>query len=92
VRTSTTTGRRLGRLGRLSWPLVALLLLLLALLVAALADSVGGPSPGDPRPATGSACGCSVAPVPAPDVFGGMITGVPSARSGGTDTTTAKDA
>jgi serine/threonine-protein kinase len=91
VRTSTTTGRRLGRLGRLSWPLVALLLLLLALLVAAVADSVGG-SAGDPPPATGSACDCRVAPGGDPGAFGGMITGVPPARPGGTDTTTAKDA
>jgi hypothetical protein len=92
VRTSTTTGRRLGRLGRLSWPLVALLLLLLALLVAALADSVGGQSPGDPPPAAGSPCGCSVAPAQDPHVIGGMITAVPPAEQGGMNTTTAKDA
>jgi eukaryotic-like serine/threonine-protein kinase len=91
VRTSTTTGRRLGRLGRLSWPLVALLLLLLALLVAAVADSVGG-SAGDPPPATGSACDCRVAPGGDPGAVGGMMPGVPPARPGGTDTTTAKDA
>jgi serine/threonine-protein kinase len=47
-RTSTTTGVRLGRRGRLSWPLVALLLLLVGLLGAALAHAVtraDGPAP-----------------------------------------------
>jgi serine/threonine-protein kinase len=47
-RTSTTTGVRLGPLGRLSWPLVALLALLAVLLVASLVrgllGSGGGPS------------------------------------------------
>jgi serine/threonine-protein kinase len=47
-RTSTTTGVRLGRRGRLSWPLVALILLLVGLLGAALAHAVtraDGPGP-----------------------------------------------
>jgi serine/threonine-protein kinase len=39
-RTSTTTGVRLGPLGRLSWPLVALLALLAVLLVASLVRSL----------------------------------------------------
>jgi serine/threonine-protein kinase len=47
-RTSTTTGVRLGPLGRLSWPLVALLALLAVLLVASfvrsLLDDGGGAS------------------------------------------------
>jgi hypothetical protein len=50
--TSTTTGTRLGRLGRLTWPLVALILLVVALLGAALADRLtgaeGGSPPGEP--------------------------------------------
>ncbi|WP_141372083.1 serine/threonine-protein kinase [Cellulomonas cellasea] len=50
--TSTTTGNRLGKLGRLTWPLVALVLLVVALLGAALADRLtgaeGGSPPGEP--------------------------------------------
>ncbi|MFS0699965.1 hypothetical protein AB6N24_08330, partial [Cellulomonas sp. 179-A 4D5 NHS] len=50
--TSTTTGNRLGKLGRLTWPLVALILLVVALLGAALADRLtgaeGGSPPGEP--------------------------------------------
>ncbi|WP_425955531.1 protein kinase domain-containing protein [Xylanimonas sp. McL0601] len=41
-RTSTTTGLRLGPLGRLSWPLVGLLVLLVVLLLATLLSSVTG--------------------------------------------------
>ncbi|MDO8147639.1 MULTISPECIES: serine/threonine-protein kinase [unclassified Isoptericola] len=41
-RTSTTTGHRLGPLGRLSWPLLALLGLLGVLLVATLVSGSGG--------------------------------------------------
>lgn len=52
--TSTTTGNRIGRLGRLTWPLVALALLVIALLGAALADRLtgaeGGSPPGEPAP------------------------------------------
>ncbi len=44
-RTSTTTGHRLGPLGRFSWPLIALLGLLVVLLVATLV-SRGGPEDG----------------------------------------------
>ncbi|WP_166844271.1 serine/threonine-protein kinase [Isoptericola sp. BMS4] len=39
-RTSTTTGQRFGPLGRLSWPLLALLALLLVLLLATLVRSL----------------------------------------------------
>ncbi|AEG42838.1 serine/threonine-protein kinase [Isoptericola variabilis] len=42
ARTSTTTGHRLGPLGRFSWPLVALLGLLVVLLVATLVARGGG--------------------------------------------------
>ncbi|GAA2721152.1 serine/threonine-protein kinase [Cellulomonas aerilata] len=99
VRTSTTTGRRLGRLGRLSWPLVGLLALLLGLLVASIVDGVAGTGDGAP-PATGSACGCAAGLRAAADALttgdgggiGGMITDVPSAERDGMDTTTAKDA
>jgi serine/threonine-protein kinase len=42
ARTSTTTGHRLGPLGRFSWPLVALLGLLVVLLLATLLTRGGG--------------------------------------------------
>lgn len=48
-RTSTTTGHRLGPLGKLSWPLVALLGLLVVLLVATLLrGALDGGSNADP--------------------------------------------
>ncbi|GAA1980784.1 hypothetical protein GCM10009718_17110 [Isoptericola halotolerans] len=47
VRSSTTTGQRLGPLGRLSWPLLALLGLLGVLLVATLLSGVFGGDDGD---------------------------------------------
>ena len=59
VRTSTDHGRRLGRVGRWSWPLVALVALLLALLVAALTDSVGGAGQGAAATAPATACPAS---------------------------------
>jgi serine/threonine-protein kinase len=91
VRTSTTTGRRFGRLGRGSWPLLALLVLLLALLVAALADSVGGSGQGG---ATGAGpvllCGDPHGRVPSGT--DGMMVCAPVDGPGDDDTTTAKDA
>ncbi len=92
VRTSTTTGRRFGRFGRGSWPLVALLLLLVALLVAALTDTVGGS--GQDGAVAGTSLGRCV-PVPGPGPTGpdGIITPcAPPGGPDGTDTTTAKDA
>jgi serine/threonine-protein kinase len=67
-RTSTTTGQRLGPLGKLSWPLVALLGLLVVLLVATLlrggfdGDSGAAPASPDletPRPVSVIAAGDS---------------------------------
>ncbi|WP_278235917.1 serine/threonine-protein kinase [Isoptericola sp. AK164] len=56
-RTSTTTGRRLGALGRMSWPLLALLGLLGVLLAATLISGLTGGDDGEAaasttRPAT----------------------------------------
>ena len=88
-RTSTTTGRRLGRL---TWPFLALLLLLIALLGAKLADSIMGQSTGNPTPAAASsdAPGSSESLERAP--FGAMITSrAPTDSLAGAFTTTAKD-
>ena len=94
VRTSTTTGRRLGRFGRWSWPLVALVALVLALLVAALADSVGGAGQGTAATASVTSCPAPTASgEPAGVTDDGMISAcVPSAGPGGTTLSTAKDA
>jgi len=88
-RTSTTTGRRLGRL---TWPFLALLLLLIALLGAKLADSIMGQSTGDPTPAAAApgAHGASESLERVP--FGAMITPrAPTDSQTGAFTTTAKD-
>ncbi|GAA1722899.1 hypothetical protein GCM10009809_18440 [Isoptericola hypogeus] len=45
-RTSTTTGRRFGPLGRLSWPLLALVGLLVVLLLATLVQAIAAPDAG----------------------------------------------
>jgi len=91
VRTSTTTGRRLGRFGRWSWPLVALVALLVALALAALADSVGGTPAG--AAADGAVVRCDGLSERAPTGIGAMIT--PCAPPGdrtATTLSTAKDA
>jgi serine/threonine protein kinase len=89
-RTSTTAGRRLGRL---TWPLIALLLLLLALLGAKVADTLVGAPPGGTSPAA-TLTGLHLdGESPEPASIGGMIT--PRAPTGspvGALTTTAKDA
>ena len=62
---------RLGRTGRLSWPLLALVLLLIGLLGAALANQLikaDGPTDGGTRLAA------SVAHYPRADAPDGMIT------------------
>jgi serine/threonine-protein kinase len=62
---------RFGRAGRLSWPLLALVLLLIGLLGAALATKItnaDGPSDGGTRLAA------SAAHYPRADAPGGMIT------------------
>lgn len=89
-RASTTTGVRLGRTGRLSWPLLALVLLLIGLLGAALATrftNADGPPGDQTRPSA------SVAHYPRGDTLDGMITENGSgALTAGPASTEAKDA
>lgn len=90
ARTSTTTGRRLGRL---TWPLVALLLLLIALLGAKLADTLTATAPGVASLAATMTGLPPPGDIPGAAANGGMIT--PRAPTGipvGPLTTTAKDA
>ncbi|MBO3101100.1 serine/threonine-protein kinase [Cellulomonas fengjieae] len=70
-RASTSTGLRLGRSGRLSWPLLALALLLIGLLGAAVATQLtkaDGPADG------GSRLTASAPHYPRGDTLDGMIT------------------
>ncbi|KQY22801.1 serine/threonine protein kinase [Cellulomonas sp. Root485] len=70
-RASTTTGVRLGRTGRLSWPLLALVLLLIGLLGAALATRItNADGPAQDR----TQLVASVAHYPRADARDGMIT------------------
>jgi len=62
---------RLGRSGRLSWPLLALVLLLIGLLGAALATRITN---ADGPPQDGTRLAASVAHYPRADARDGMIT------------------
>ncbi|MET0788840.1 MAG: serine/threonine-protein kinase [Cellulomonas sp.] len=89
-RAPTTTGVRLGRTGRLSWPLLALVLLLVGLLGAALAAQLtkaDGPLGGQTR------LSATADHYPRGDTLDGMITENRSAAlAAGSASTEAKDA
>jgi serine/threonine-protein kinase len=89
-RATPTTGVRIGRSGRLSWPLIALALLLIGLLGAALGRFItkaDGPQDGQTR------LSASVAHYPRGDALDGMITENGSAAlATGPASTEAKDA
>ncbi|QTE29523.1 protein kinase domain-containing protein [Pengzhenrongella sicca] len=94
TRGRATTGRRFGRLGRLTWPLLALLLLLIALLGAKLADTLMGPNPGTESSTTVDTTSFHPREQSLePAAIGGMITArVPTGPPVVAGTTTAKDA
>ncbi|MEZ0446427.1 serine/threonine-protein kinase [Cellulomonas sp. ICMP 17802] len=89
-RSAPTTGVRVGRSGRLSWPLIALALLLIGLLGAALAAQLtkaDGPPDGQTR------LSATAAHYPRGDTRDGMITENGSAAlAAGPASTEAKDA
>ena len=88
TRTSTTTGKRLGRL---TWPMLALLLLVVALLGAALADTLMGSGRADSSPAETTTGLILAGGAPEPADFGGMISErAPTGQTVGAFTTTAK--
>lgn len=68
---STTTGVRLGRSARLSWPLLALVLLLVGLLGAALAAQL---TKADGPPGSQTRLSATAAHYPRGDTLDGMIT------------------
>ncbi|WP_421735691.1 serine/threonine-protein kinase [Cellulomonas sp.] len=89
-RASTTTGVRLGRTGRLSWPLLALVLLLIGLLGAALASQL---IKADGPPVDQTRLAAAVDHYPRGDALDGMITENGSAAlAAGPASTEAKDA
>jgi serine/threonine-protein kinase len=89
-RPPASTGVRVGRTGRLSWPLLALLLLLIGLLGAAVATQLtkaDGPPDGQTR------LTATTAHYPRGDTLDGMITeDGPAALAAGTASTEEKDA
>jgi hypothetical protein len=89
TRASTTTGQRLGPLGRFSWPLLALLGLLVVLAVASLVSGILGGSDGDDGARAAQASPSTAAlvmsqPSTAPD--SGMMLPEPSSLLGTTMT------
>lgn len=89
-RASTSTGVRLGRTGRLSWPLLALVLLLIGLLGAALATRITN---ADGPLVDGTRLVASEAHYPRADAPDGMITDNGSAAFAADPASTeAKDA